>query len=412
MANIPASIGQPVRVRMLLLKPKKGKVRKREGPMGLVRDEMVNIVLDGLYRSPYFDALEPTVVPDHRVEPHFVLQEQEDIVWMVDAQTLATKGYNYSVEEEVLIAAKATINYQQTLTAERQPSLKVIFVDYFDKIAESNDTCGPAREELVKLLGVGNVRDVVGKVVVGRHWKESIGWVELGTIWNSTYHACFGAPTLRAAYTVRTDYAEAVERLFLKLLGGNGTEPTWPTPMDTIRPVDVWHHWDKEQKPERKYEYRHFSHLRSAVSDVVSSLDGIMVGGREITAVAKSISEGGSIGRTEVDQEYLESLLKTKIVVVAQRDAWEDHYRLFEAFTGGAMVMTDTMLSLPDGLVDGESVVMYKSREHLRLLLLYYLHPKQDEARMAIAFKGFEVAMGRHRSHHRMEEVFFGKHLS
>ena len=211
---------------------------------------------------------------------------------------------------------------------------------------------------------------------------------------------------------MRSDYAEAVKRLFPKFLGENGTKSTWPSPVDTIRPVDVWHHWDMVQKPERKYEYRHFSRLRSAVSDIVSSLNGIIVGGKEIRARTESISVGGSIGRTEIDQDYLESLLKTKIVVVAQRDAWEDHYRLFEAFTGGAMVMTDTMLSLPDGLVDGESVVMYKSREHLRVLLLYYLHPKQAEVRLAIARKGFEVAMGQHRSHHRMEEVFFGKQLS
>lgn len=76
------------------------------------------------------------------------------------------------------------------------------------------------------------------------------------------------------------------------------------------------------------------------------------------------------------------------------------------------MVMTDTMLSLPGGLVDGESIVIYKSREHPRLLLLSYLHPKQTEARLAIARKGLEVAMGPLRSHHRMEEVFFRKQLS
>jgi hypothetical protein len=148
------------------------------------------------------------------------------------------------------------------------------------------------------------------------------------------------------------------------------------------------------------------------VSEIISSLSGSNVGGRDITVKTETVSEGGTIGRTEIGQEYLESLLKTKIIVVTQRDAWEDHYRLFEALAGGAMVMTDTMLSLPDGLVDGESVVMFKSREQLRVLLMYYLHPKQDEIRLAIARKGFEVAMGHHRSYHRMEEVFFGKQLS
>lgn len=74
--------------------------------------------------------------------------------------------------------------------------------------------------------------------------------------------------------------------------------------------------------------------------------------------------------------------------------------------------MTDHMLSLPSGLVDGESVVMYKSLDDLREKLLYYLDPAQNTARMKIARKGYEVAMGMHRSFHRMEEIFYGKPLS
>jgi spore maturation protein CgeB len=137
-----------------------------------------------------------------------------------------------------------------------------------------------------------------------------------------------------------------------------------------------------------------------------------MAGTRKITAMAGSVSGGGSIGRTEVADLYVESLLTTKIVVVAQRDNWEDHYRLFEAFVGGAMVMTDLMISLPEGLIDGDNIVMYRSKDNLRELLLHYLNPKQDEVRLAIARKGYEVAMEQHRSYHRMEEVFYGKRLS
>jgi hypothetical protein len=148
------------------------------------------------------------------------------------------------------------------------------------------------------------------------------------------------------------------------------------------------------------------------VSNVVSSLNGNLAGNRKITALAESVSDGGSKGRTGVAEAYVESLLTTKIVVVAQRDLWEDHYRLFEAFVGGAMVMTDMMISLPAGLVDGKNIIMYRSLKELRQLLLYYLDPEQDKIRLEIAQKGYEVAMGQHRSYHRMEEVFFGKRLS
>jgi hypothetical protein len=137
-----------------------------------------------------------------------------------------------------------------------------------------------------------------------------------------------------------------------------------------------------------------------------------MAGSRKVTALAETVSTGGSTGRTEIADSYVEKLLTTKIVVVAQRDLWEDHYRLFEAFTGGAMVMTDLMISLPPGLIDGENVVVYNSLDELRELLLHYLHPEQNRARLRIARKGYEVAMGRHRSFHRMEEIFYGKVLS
>jgi len=74
--------------------------------------------------------------------------------------------------------------------------------------------------------------------------------------------------------------------------------------------------------------------------------------------------------------------------------------------------MTDLMLSLPKGLIDGESIVMYRSRDHLKELLMHYLHPDQDRVRLAIARKGYEVATSRHRTYHRMEELFFGNPIS
>lgn len=153
------------------MSPKKRKMRTRErqalGGLGLLGDEMINIVLDGLQRSPYFHNLEPTVVMDHKAEPDFVLKEPEDVIWVVDSRNLTLPSYHYSVDEEVLIAAKATVRYQETLKGNKKPSLKVVFVDYHDKNNLRTAMCSPEREALIKLLGVGNVRHVVGKVVTG-----------------------------------------------------------------------------------------------------------------------------------------------------------------------------------------------------------------------------------------------------
>lgn len=103
-------------------------------------------------------------------------------------------------------------------------------------------------------------------------------------------------------------------------------------------------------------------------------------------------------------------MLEAKIIIVTQRDAWEDHYRLMEALVSGAMVMTDKMLSLPRGLENGTSVVEFESAEDLRQQILHYIrHPKE---RIEIARRGREVAMTYHRTWHRIEEVVFGRPLS
>lgn len=263
----------------------------------------------------------------------------------------------------------------------------------------------------MKYVGKANVRFVFGKVVTNRRWADT--WENPGNIWNFT-HACSLnetelPPTLRAPYTVRSDYVHAVEGLYPKFLKGGGEATKHPSPVDTVRPVDAWHHWDLERKSDRRDEYRKSARLRTSVSQLVLSLNGTTVDKpqqRTLQTRAETVSIGGTFGRTQVAEAYLGTLLTTKIVVVAQRDNWEDHYRLFEAFVGGAMVMTDNMLSLPFGLVDGENIVMYNSQQHLKELLLYYL--QHEDARLAIARKGFEVAMSRHRSYHRMEELFFG----
>lgn len=70
------------------------------------------------------------------------------------------------------------------------------------------------------------------------------------------------------------------------------------------------------------------------------------------------------------------------------------------------MVMTDRMLSLPAGLQNGTSIVEFTSEEDLRSKILYYL--AHDNERLSIAHEGRKVAMTRHRTWHRIEEVIFG----
>jgi hypothetical protein len=93
---------------------------------------------------------------------------------------------------------------------------------------------------------------------------------------------------------------------------------------------------------------------------------------------------------------------------VTQRDAWEDHYSLFKALISGSIVMTDRMLSLPQGLQNGTSVIEFTGEEDLKFL--YFTN--QFTERLSVAREGRKVAMTRHRTWHRIEEVIFGDALS
>jgi hypothetical protein len=54
------------------------------------------------------------------------------------------------------------------------------------------------------------------------------------------------------------------------------------------------------------------------------------IDGKPIHVIGDFVSSSGGIGKTSVQDGYVEALLTTKIVVVAKRGKWEDHYRLFE----------------------------------------------------------------------------------
>jgi len=166
----------------------------------------------------------------------------------------------------------------------------------------------------------------------------------------------------------------------------------------------VVHFWPG-QKRQRGIHRGDSSQLRDQTSRIVSSL-----GQDNLTTFAGLKGDADNKGRSNVSLAYVEALLDSKIVVVAQRDNWEDHYRLFEALVSGSMVLMDRMLSLPAGLENGTSIVEFTSAQDLRSKALYYIH--HQEERIEIARRGRSVAMSRHRTWHRIEEVIFGRSLT
>ena len=201
---------------------------------------------------------------------------------------------------------------------------------------------------------------------------------------------------MHSPYTVRTDQVH--------VWAGILNRTKFRSPVDyEPKQWDVAHFWGKGNDP--------VSHLRNQITDICKGLDGtVLPSGRKIKAYCNLAGNRGTPGRRKVNEQYLTKILKSRIVIVTQRDQWEDHYRLMEALAGGAMVVADMMLSLPKGFVDRESLVLFRSKQELLDVITYYVD--HDHERRHIAQKGWEIAMGRHRSWHRMEELLFGQPLT
>jgi hypothetical protein len=405
----------PIRVRILLFEYKNKTLNFRKGPTSAISDELLNICLDGFERSAYFEPLPSIIIPD---DPQFHLAEEEgkDVVWVIDMRRTFRLHQVVSLVKRTL--SFSDNNNNNNITVTHPPKLKLVFIDYTDKYFMT--LCQNDMLQLFDILGKENVRQVKQQIVQARDWEENIGFPRPGIISDpKTMNHCFeDHPAVHTPYTVRSDYAEAVlhEYHLPSSSSKNGDQkivvPNNPTshhflPSHTTRPTDVAHFWSVREKDSS-------AHLRNAVTETLLALvvgnNMTTVRDRPLQVIANTVSTAEGTGRTSVQSAYTQALLTTKIVVVAQRDGYEDHYRLFEAIVGGALVMTDPMLTLPEEYVDGKNIVLYHSLEELTKLVLYYL--EHDEERVAIATKGWELAMARHRTFHWMERVFFGRPLT
>lgn len=233
-------------------------------------------------------------------------------------------------------------------------------------------------------------------IVQGRSYVNSTGWVRTGSLMSLTMKD--GLVYKHTPLVVRTDTIRSLRDVLQEKynMGLDG-------PVERIeRAVDVSHFWPTNGLNVGTVE----SQLRHQISVRVERM------GREdnVTVFVGLAGEAVRTGRRGVMSAYIEALLNSKIVVVAQRDSWEDHYRLFEGLVSGAMIITDQMLSLPVDLKNGTSIIEVTSADDLRNKILYYLsHP---EERIAIAQQGRLVAMRRHRAWHRIEEIVFGLPVS
>ena len=417
---------EKVRVRILLFEHTNstqshgGQFRSFDKDYGDVSDELYNIAMDGFNRSSHFELLGTTLIPDFHEDPNFMLPEDKDVVWVVDERR---RVYNnsYTIPAQLLYLANATRAYQKKLRGEKQlPQLRVVLMDYRDHYFPV--MCTAKLTETIRLLGGPQyLRSVRNMLVRGRHWDGQ--FVATGSLEVSRMdQKCLlhpVQPSMHASYTVRSDLAQAIEDRYIQFLSrtpkistesslSSSNTAKFQSPADTTRPTDVAHFWPAQKKDSLA------ANLRHTVTREVLSLGNstISIGSeiRRLKVIGDFVSQAGFEGRSLVNMAYVDALLTTKIVVVAQRDDWEDHYRLFESLAGGALVLTDPMWSLPNGLVNGTHLVVYRSMKELRYLIMYYL--EHENERLEIARAGWQESLTNHRSHHEMEKLFFGSILS
>lgn len=274
----------------------------------------------------------------------------------------------------------------------------VVFLHWDDSPKERFLDCF----RVVRIIGNARVHRYKRSVVDGRIWNETNQFVDPGHMVNyGNWRDHSGSPVAPINYGVRSDvvhglYSIAKERRRRADLGRiDDVELVQSLP----RTTDVSHFWPVPGRGEGKITRGLASRLRDAVSMTIDSKFDKAVYSIFVDVTGKAEDKG----RNEAQYEYLSKLLDSKIVVVAQKDRWEDHYRLMEALVSGAMVMSDPMLNLPSGLRDQESIVVYQSLDDLVTQVTYYLN--NTEARQAIALAGYRAAMRQHRSWHMMQRI-------
>ena len=233
------------------------------------------------------------------------------------------------------------------------------------------------------------------QIVQGRHWDVSQNWVDTGTIVDNHGSTISQGTTLHANFVIRERLVEAIHNMTT-----NSEVKKLPKKSRTIHASFFWDKGDTS----------HYGQLRNKVATLIKMLDQSKVGRdkRVITTLAETVESSLSGGAEDgnIQKDYVRKLLKSKIVVVAQRDEFEDHLRLMDSLASGAMVVTDCMHTLPQGLVNGTHILVYDSETSLKRILRHYL--THSDKRVEVATNGWNIAMKYHRPWASIERALFG----
>jgi len=222
----------------------------------------------------------------------------------------------------------------------------------------------------------------------------------------------YGVPRI-LRYGVRSDLVEHLEKkfgggTFYEAEVGNTATGRGRQLIDLValnRPVDVFSPWRLGMDVNLAKHRNGIAQTLQAISTEYSGVNGDPTKAK-LEMMLVPVGQRARTGRNSIQADYVDALLRSKIVITSQRDRWEDHYRLMEGLACGALILTDPMSTLPHHLKDGESLIVYRSLSELKKKILYYV--EHEGERLAIARKGHHIAMKYHRSWHGLERIIFG----
>ncbi|CAJ1967771.1 unnamed protein product [Cylindrotheca closterium] len=370
-----------------------------------------HVFVDGIHGSDYLSLQVLCDVGEHNCTS--ALDYPDIDLWMVDANSAKSKPFPNDI-------------VHQLVAIDDNPSFRIFFVDYSDRLVLRKAWMDSVYFDIDEdRMLAPHIRYGLRCIDKYRRWAKAKGYINAGRIVHPMWDEMLitqGGPPLHAPFAVRTDIADSIHNLLPSIAQGPNDKNTTTTtttgssgascsplpyhPVDCIpdRPMDLIHLW--------KVIETNNGLLRNLATESVEQMRTWKHPTENRTLRVETAIQGNRAhaGRQSVSDDYVRTLLQTKIVVVTQRDGWEDHFRLFEALAAGTMVLMDEMVSLPHSLEDGESVVFFHSIQEMHDKALYYI--EHTEERLAIARKGWEVTMEKHRSWHRLEEMLFGKGLT
>lgn len=378
---------------------------------GLVINPAAKQLLDAVERSEYTQLTALTVVrPAITTIDMFPRKPDLPLLFLIDWGSMDRDCHrlqlvleNLRLERELL-----TKNATSNLPAETEEP-------YFLLVDSTGSTRQTGCEYLFQSSSVPKyahtndmrrIRLAKRSIVRNRYYDPVTKRIHMGEIipnrWDGT-PLDYDRPILQSPFALRESFAMGIHNI----TDGKAVI----TNRDGMRGTDVGFFW-------KAGDYSHYGFYRRDIAKVVKKFHHSSLktpdGKRRMmeNRVAIAYSDAKEMEAGYVQFKYIDELLQCKIVVITQRDEWEDHYRLMESLASGALVMTDSMVSLPEGLVDKVNIVVYDSPQMLKDLIKYYLKPKNRKERKDIAEKGYRLVMGRHRSWHRLEELLFGRPLS